>query len=128
VSEATWQPSWDNELRDLFRDVAVSEQETIPREAEAARRKIRCRNRRMLDRLATVDPENLDSRHRAEYRHQVHVSLWFSLLTEPVVMRRIWELAKKTGRVLTPEETCAAALRLLRTRAKPKAKAGKRGA
>jgi hypothetical protein len=127
MSEPTWQTSWDNELQDLFRIVAAAERAADDREMETTRRKIQRQNRRTLDTLATVDPENIDSRHRAKYRQYVHVALWVSLLTEPVVMRRISELVKKTGRMLTPEETCAAVLHLLRTGAKPKAKKVKAG-
>jgi hypothetical protein len=81
----------------------------------------------MLDLLATVDPKKLDSRHGAMYRDQIRESLWISLVSEGVVQRRIWELVEKTGRALTPEEVCAAALQLLGPGAKRAARSPEKG-
>ena len=43
------------------------------------------------------------------------------------MQRRIWELVEKTGRALTPEEVCAAALQLLGPGAKGAARSPEKG-
>jgi len=126
MSDPTWQTSWDDELQDLLREVAASESsETYLQSGRAAIRSIRRQSRKLLDMLGTVDPANLDSRHRAEYWDQVRTGLWINLLTEPVVQRKIWESVRRRGRRLSPNEVSAAILRLLRMKANPKVRGAK---
>ena len=129
MSEPTWHSSWDDEVRDLLHEVeakfAWADQKT---QCEKGLREFQRASRRALDLLATVDPKELDPLHGAIYREQVRESLWISLVSEGVLQRRIWELVEKTGRVLTPEEVCAAALQLLGPGPKSAAKSPEKGA
>ena len=114
MSGPIWQPSWDDEVRDLLHEVEAKPScANQQAHCEKDLREFQRASRRMLDLLATVEPKKIESLHGALYRDQVRDSLWISLVSEGIVPRRIWELVEKTGRVLTPEEVRAAALQLL---------------
>ena len=115
-------------VRDLLHGVEAELSRANQAQCEKDLREFQRASRRALDLLATVDPKELDPRHGAQYRDQVREALWISLLSEVVLRRRIWELVEKTGRVLTPEEVCAAALQLLGPGPKSAAKSPEEGA